>query len=54
MRLSQFPAINIFHRYSYSFKDAKWSCGAGFALAKVTNVSFSGGGGVVYEMVTLY
>ncbi len=39
---------------SYSFKDAKWSCGAGFELAKVTNVSISGGGGVVYEQITLY
>ena len=39
---------------SYSFKDKKWSCGAGFTFEKITDIKLVAEGGVSYEVVTIY
>ncbi len=35
-------------------KEGMWSCGAGFALEKITDVSLETKGGVSYEKVTVF
>ena len=39
---------------SYSFKEGKWSCDAGFALEKISSVSVEIEGGVSYERVSVF
>ena len=39
---------------SYSFKDRKWSCEAGFTFEKITDIKLVTEGGVSYEVATIY
>ena len=50
----QFTAGGPYVGCSYSFKDKKWSCGAGFTIEKITNIKLAVEGGVSYEVVTIY
>ena len=50
----EFSAGGPYVGCSYSFKENKWSCGAGFTLEKITEISVSVKGGISYEKVSLF
>ena len=50
----QFSAGGPYVGCSYSFKDRKWSCGAGFTFEKITDIKLVTEGGVSYEVATIY
>ena len=50
----EFSAGGPYVGCSYSFKENKWSCGAGFTLEKITEISVTVKGGISYEKVTVF